>query len=276
MRRMVSTIRMSSAGRRPAEHLAAFMGLLVNVGLLCSVAAATDSSAAIQSGETLEQRLEALDPDQPSAYFELAEEVAEGLPGGGPDKALARRLYGLAGRLDPDGFGASAALGIAWISTDGSEKDRFQVVAARLDPGLVQRVGQEHPVVDAETAMKIADALAGTGAGRWDAIKRVLADNTNRKVIRSWEDSLTVTVAWLEQQAASRAKLHLPLTPRDSLGLIRLELMLLDPALADWSTTLGMHGDPPLIDIPKDDIFRMLLDDESASRRRYRGGAWVE
>ena len=57
----------------------------------------------------LESRLEALDPADPRGYFELAEDLADG--DSDQERRIARRLFGLAGRLDREKYAASAALG---------------------------------------------------------------------------------------------------------------------------------------------------------------------
>lgn len=76
----------------------------------------------------LEARLAALSPDEPMAYFRLAEEVAYEYATE-PARRLAQRLFVLSFELDRrsarpagDGLGASVALALADLSTDETER----------------------------------------------------------------------------------------------------------------------------------------------------------
>ena len=80
------------------------------------ISAGTDRATAVWSS-----RLEALHPSRPMEYFELAEEVADEA-GDEAGRDLARRLFGLAGILDPEGLARSAALAQADLAAEDGDR----------------------------------------------------------------------------------------------------------------------------------------------------------
>lgn len=223
----------------------------------------------------LERRLEALDPARPVTYFELAEEIADGIaPGESDDRTLARRLYGLAGRLDPDGLAASAALGLASLAPDARTATRYRAVASLLDPGVGGSIGTGRPEVDLETAFEVADAFGGFRSGRSIQLRRLLADPAGERLLRAWNDALPGGVEWLRSQAESEGGGRPALSRRDVLALIRIELSLLDLGRPNWSTLLAIEQDPPIIDLRPERVPAMLLDDDAFRRPIRRRGEW--
>lgn len=113
-------------------------------------------------------RLGALDPARPLEYFELAEEVAA--VSGRDARTLARRLYVLALTLDqpPRGDGAlgsSACLGLAALTQRPGERRWLAATAAviesdRAGPGAEPPEPTESPVVDEQTGLQLATAIA--------------------------------------------------------------------------------------------------------------------
>jgi len=259
--------------------LAAMLLGVTVVHAVATIAAPMSSPAAAPPDRAfdLEARLEALDPARPIEYLELAEEIAEGLePGGGTDRTLARRLYGLAGRLDPDGLAASAALGIASLATDPRTRDRYRAAASLLDPDAVRGDGTARPEVDAATAMEISEAFGEFRSGRAIGLRRTLQDPARVRLLRSWDEALPGGVDWLRRQVEAAGRGRPALSRGDALAMIRVELALLDRGRPDWSTLLAVEQDPPIVDLRADRVPSLLLDDESAARPRYRNGAWVE
>lgn len=260
----------------------------LGVALLVSSVLATASNlgASPVSGATtapperpfdLERRLETLDRARPLEYLELAEEICEGLPPGpSADRALARRLYGLAGRLDPDALGASAALGIASLELDARTADRYRAAALLLDPDAVRAARRIRPEVDIATAMEISESFGDFRTGRANALRKVLEDPARMRLLRAWIDSLPGGVEWLTRQVEGAGRGRPDLDRSDALAMIRVELVLLDRGRPDWSTLLAVEDDPPIVDLRVDRVPSLLLDDDSASRPHRRDGAWVE
>lgn len=225
----------------------------------------------------LNRRLEALDPARPLMYLELAEDLADGLPSGeSADRALARRLYGLAGRLDPDGLAASAALGIASLTPDARIASRFRAAASLLDPAAGVGSSVIRPEVDLETAFEIAESFGEFRSGRSAGLRRLLEDPTRVRLLRMWDDALPGGVDWLMRQSASGGRNRPPLNRDDMLLMIRVELALLDLGQPSWSSLLAMDGDPAIVDLRPERAIEMLLDDDSARLTVHRGGAWRE
>lgn len=223
----------------------------------------------------LEQRLEALDPTRPLGYLELAEELADRLSTGpSDDRALARRLYGLAGRLDPDGLAASAALGLASLASDDRMAARYRAAAALLDPQVNARAGTARPEVDLETAFEISEAFGEFRSGRAIALRRLLADPARERLIRAWDEALPGGVDWLRSQVATSLRNEPSLTRGDTLAMVRVELALLDLGRPSWSTLLAIDDDPPIIDLRPERVPEMLLDDDAFREPIRRDGQW--
>jgi hypothetical protein len=259
-----------------SRHLAiGCLSVSVFLTLVATAATAPIAEPPVRSFD-LESRLTALDPDRPIEYLELAEEIAEGLSeGDSDDRSLARRLYGLAGRLDLDRLAASAALGIASLTPDRRIADRYRAAASLLDPDAAGSGAGLQAEVDAATAMEISEAFGEFRTGRAIALRRLLQDPARERLLRSWDQALPGGLDWLKRQSEAAGKGRPALDRSDALAMIRVELVLLDRGRPDWSTLLAVEGDPPIVDLRLDRVPSMLLDDEKASRPRYRGGQWV-
>lgn len=251
------------------------IGSAVLLTSLAIAAAPLPRSAPPDRPFDLTRRLEALDPSRPIMYLELAEELADRLPSGeSPDRALARRLYGLAGRLDPDGLAASAALGLASLASDARTAARFRAAASLLDPDAAGATGTGRPEVDLETAFEVSDAFGGFRSGRSVGLRRLLEDPTRERLLRAWDDALPGGVDWLRRQAETGGRNRPALGRDDVLAMIRVELVLLDLGRPSWSTLLAIDDDPAIVDLRPERVLDMLLDDDDAARPVHRGGEW--
>ncbi len=153
---------------RTAGFFAAALGALAS----CIVAASAPPPIA-DTKQAIEERLSRLNPDDPMAYFELAEEIAYESPDPqGLD--LARRLFVLASELDrarnPQApLAASACLALAELSTSADERRWLLAIARSLrersDPAS-SAAGPEPPALDvASPAAALAEALDRWRAG---------------------------------------------------------------------------------------------------------------
>jgi hypothetical protein len=165
-----------------------------------ALAAQPDDSSAVRRSSVgvpdLRGRLTALDPADPMAYFELAEEVAFEIraPAG---QRLARELFVLAFEIDrrspePLGLGPSVALALADLAATPAERRWLRTLAAALAagdaaepdarPAALPRLAPSDaatPEEDAITlALMLSDALAGEGRRVRDAVVR-LAERSN-------------------------------------------------------------------------------------------------
>lgn len=221
----------------------------------------------------LERRLEALDPNDPQAYFELAEDLAEGVRGR-PNVSVSRRLFGLAGRLDPEKYAASAALALASLESDSIQATKLRAAATLLPGGGGLTAMRRGGRVDAEMALSISQAFGGFSSGRPLALRRLLEDRSVRRVLESWDDVLPGGLDWLQAATDDRPGSR-TLEPRERLSMIHLELSLLERGHPEWSTLLVIEGDPPLLEVDASRLETMLLDEERLRPLR-RDGRWVE
>lgn len=80
-----------------------------------------------------DERLQTLSPENPAAYRDYAEELAEKRKD--PDaRATGLRLYLIAAYLDPEKLGRSSLLGMAGLARTPAEERRFRAMAYLLDP----------------------------------------------------------------------------------------------------------------------------------------------
>ena len=285
MKRMNLNHRLET-GRRHDPTRARFPGMMLTLSLIAfwsfglvasgaTIGAPIAGTVPVMKGQDadLERRLEALDPNDPQAYFELAEDLAEGVRGR-PNVSVSRRLFGLAGRLDPEKYAASAALALASLESDAIQATKLRAAATLLPGGgglnTVRRGGR----VDAEMALSISEAFGAFSSGRPTPLRRLLADRSVRRVLESWDDVLPGGVDWLQAAADDRPGAR-TLDPRERLSIIHLELSLLERGHPDWSTLLVIEGDPPLLEVDASRLETMLLDEERLRPLR-RNGRWVE
>ncbi len=220
----------------------------------------------------LEERLTALTPAEPRAYFELAEEIVEESRAR-EDVALARRLFGLAGRLDPDRYAASSLLALAELRSEPGASELRAAAEMLLGDSGRRRVGRRGRV-DAETALAVSEAFGAFGAGRFVPLRRLLQDASVLRVLEEREAVLPNGVEWFRRTVQDRPQAGL-LLEGQRLALLHLELSLLEPGESDWSTILVIGGDRPLLELDVDGLERLLLD-EVRLRPLYRDGRWIE
>lgn len=238
-----------------------FSLLLAGVGISQSVS------------ERWEFRLSALEPANPLDYFELGEEILDALPGDVDAQRLARQLFGTAGRLDRVGLGASAALAIATLTTDELERERLNAVAMMLDtdPKDVKLTGPL-PALDAETSLKLSEALGGFRSGRGQRLRSIMGDQSRRTILATFDDLLPGGIEWLEE-ASRRTRSRPDLSDRERVQMLRVEILILEMNQPQWSTEILGGFDEPLTEIRLDEIDELLGGDPG--RPFWREGRWV-
>ena len=245
----------------------------VPLGILLALATSVLLAAAMPVEVDWEPRLEGLDPRRPMAYFELGEEIADAATS--PEsRELARRLFGIAGRIDREGLGASAALALAALAPDRRTAARLRAVAAMQD-GRRGSVGAlpERPRVDATTAIGVSEAFGGFRTGRTSKLRVLLEDPEGRRLLERWDETLPGGVAWLTERSRRSARSRPDLSESEVLAMLRVEVGLLQAQAPTWSSVLDLDGDEPLLEIPVENIDEMILDGELLPYRR--NGRWV-
>lgn len=245
----------------------------------------------------LVERLRALEPGDPMAYFELGEEVVSSFPGA-RGYGLARELFALAYALDAERGGPldlapSAALAIAEVS-DPSERRWLLTMARTLRRGEAAPTGRGE--VSREWA-RCAEVVTLHRAGAYQRmrplLRRVDMERTLRDAGLPTEDAVRLVI--LIEDAASNDRDEGRTDPRtrsdevmrpnptnggnpgpalssDDLALsLRAELLLVGGRPATWSADLALNNAAPARDLDPGEL--LSITGVSAERARFEAGA---
>jgi len=223
-------------------------------------------------------RLEALSPQDPMAYFELGEEVAD-VASAEHEHALARRLFALAGALDPGRLGRSACLAIAWQTgpLDDAERRRLLALAELLDPRgpVAPTVAGGGEAWSTETTVAAVDVISAHRRGDGAAVLEGLSTPGVAEVLRRWEGLIPGGLRRLEREAQGPQRTLRPtLTERETTDLLLLQLALLQGADRAWSADLAVSDGRPLVEVDPSRLAESLGVDPRLSV--FRGGRWSE
>ncbi|MCA9286548.1 MAG: hypothetical protein KDA22_15090 [Phycisphaerales bacterium] len=228
-------------------------------------------------------RLEALRPEEPSAYFELGEELADASAAAranGDDatarwyRELAFRLFGLAGALDARRYGRSACLALADLAPGEGERRRFRSVALLLD----RRGGTVPP----ETAVGGSPTAAVGASEALSLYRRGLGSQVASRLDRTGGRTLLEAHAWaiggdvdafLDAARRQRAQGRPRLGAGETTAMLQFEVGVLEADRRPWSTDLRMTGGSPLADVDPGRLEELFQVD--VSRPVYRGGHWT-
>jgi hypothetical protein len=227
-------------------------------------------------------RLESLRPEQPMAYFELAEEIADAAAESDEaDRDLARRLFALAGALESKSLGRSACLAMAELESDEQARLRLLALAELLDAnrftslpdaqhaGAVRPAGRNIPALRAATEA-LSRYREGQGALAITAARRPGV----MPLLESGSAALPGGLArFMEDCKVYRGQLKPTLTNEDINAMLRLEAAWLAGDDRSWSSELFLTRGKPLIEVDPDRLEESLGVD--ASRSVYRNGAWA-
>lgn len=225
-------------------------------------------------------RLESLRPDNPLAYFELAEEMADAVASDA-EIELARRLFALAGAIDPKAFGRSACLAMAHMERDERARQRLLALAALLDQHRFTSLPDAHGASAVRQPSRNIPALrAATEAlSRYREGHGALAITAARKpgaieLLESGSSALPGGLArFLEDCKLYRGQLKPSLTNEDINSMLRLEAAWLAGDDRSWSSELFLTHGKPLIEVDPDRLEESLGVD--ATRSVFRNGSWV-
>jgi hypothetical protein len=228
-----------------------------------------------------EQRLEALRPDRPLAYFELAEEIADAATTD-RERELARQLLALAGALDEPRLGRAACLALADLAEDPRQRARLRALAWLLAERYEQAIALDEAMRDQEDAPLSPVALAavtealslyrrGQGARALAALRTPGAAD-----LLEANDRLLVGGAnrFLEDCRLYRNGERRPtLSPADVTQMLRLEAALLAGPQRSWSGELLLRPGQTLVEVDPEGMAQTLGVD--VTRAVYRDGRWV-
>jgi hypothetical protein len=264
--------------------------------MACAVDLAVDARSPQSSGTTARSQaaidwtasLEALDPQRPMEYFELAEEVADAATNDS-QRELARTLFGLAGALDPDQLGRSACLALADLEADANDRRRLLALGSLLrgpgggagggpagGGGMLTPHDSGHAVAaDPAAALAVSESFShyrrGEGQNALAALKQPGAMElltANSRILRGGIDR------FIEDCNHFRGGDRSPrLDDADITRMLRFEAALLAGDQRDWSSDLVINQNQPLVEVDPDHLDRSLGVD--LSRPLWRNGQWV-
>jgi hypothetical protein len=221
-------------------------------------------------------RLEALSPRDPSAYLDLAEEIADANDDAGL-REVAAQLFGLAGALDPQGLGRSASLALADMEGDDLPRRRLLALAAILGRGrpldaIDSPAGPGE--LSGEAALAVSEAFSHFRQGRGSrALALLEADGAMRAFLMCERAVPNGTARFLEDCKHYQGNRRPQLAPGDVTDMLWLESALLAGADRSWSGELLLTRGQPLIEVNPDRLDRAFGVD--ASRPCWRDGRWV-
>ena len=257
------------------NHLRVILILLL---VLVSVGSSALRAAPVQPAipEHWIQRLESLRPEQPLAYFELAEEIADEAQDA-EHRALAQRLYALAGLLDTPRLGRSACLGVARIEMRDHLRRRLLAMASLLGASMGggSFMGQrEQTSYDESTVLSVMNAFSFYRRGLGMRALRELRKPDSRELLESLDHLLRGGSArFLENCRLYNGQVK-PTIPEDQLvRMLKVELALLSGRQRSWSSELLLSSGSPLIEIEVQRLDEVLGVDPS--RCLYRDGRWI-
>ncbi|TVQ53296.1 MAG: hypothetical protein EA377_08395 [Phycisphaerales bacterium] len=226
-------------------------------------------------------RLEALTPDDPLAYFELAEEIADAATSES-DQNTARHLFALAGVLTPERFGASAALALADLEASPTRAEQYRGLATLLAPPesvfSTSLIGATLRDADATTdpvrarALVEAFSLYRRGHGR-----RALRTLQRADAVETLHTLNPIFPGGTHRFVQTAEGLHPGARPTvsddDLTRLLQIEFALLAPNQVPWSVDLIWSRRAPLLEFNPGRLEETFGVDPD--RTIYRDGRWV-
>lgn len=230
---------------------------------------------AIQTAGPWTRRLERLNPDDPMAYFELAEEIADASTDD-TQRAMARELFALSGVLAPSRLGRSACLALADLEADELAKRRLLALAALLDEragGLAQGPAGRTSYYQRAEALAVSEAMSsyrkGNGAQALTSLRTpgaVELLDAYPAVFRGGAER------FIEDCRLYRNSRKPTISQRDLVESLRVEAALLSGDDRNWSGELLLTDGRPLIEVDPDRLD--LSFGVNAAQPCYRDGRW--
>ncbi len=220
-------------------------------------------------------RVETLDPDDPMAYFELAEEIADA-SADGARRDLARHLFALSGVLSPQRLGRSACLALADLDEDEHSKRRLLALAALLDEragGLIVGPAGETAYYDRPSVLAVTDALSFYRTGNGAKAVSALRTPSAKQILDTYDSIFRGgSKRFIEDCRLYRGSRRPVIADPDRVLLLRFEAALLAGDDRSWSGELLLNGGRPLIEVDPDRLESSF--GVNAGQPCYRDGRW--
>ena len=230
------------------------------------------------------ERLAGLSPENPSAYRDYAEELAE--KKADPDaRAAALRLYLIAAQLDPEKLGRSSLLGMTAVARTPLEERRMRAMSFLLDPAhdvrLLKEPGTTSAVSggpgDAAGSQSLLSMIRLLRKGQGLVARRTAERKESEAIFVQHGRGLT------QKDFLALCRQPQPLPPEDLARLIRLELALTDGGSAEetsgdsgekllpsWASAIASGDTKPVAPLSLE-----TLTEFDPRLSVYRDGKWV-
>jgi hypothetical protein len=220
------------------------------------------------------RRLAALRPARPAEYLALAEALVDRASNGGAvdaDRALARTLASLAGAIDVQGMGRSAALFLVENSSNDAQRSRMLAVAALLDPAADVRVEVAERT---ESVLALVRAFSYYRRGDGTRAKEALGRNDAAALLDRHPDILKGGSARFRADCDAMRSSGVPaMSELQVEALHALASGSIAGAPRSWSESLARIGPAPLPEVDLDDPRSLFGVDPELSV--WDGKAWT-
>lgn len=223
----------------------AFAAAVAAALALCPAPAAADAWR-----DELARRLGSLAPERPVEYLELAEDVVDRAAAGtskAADLALARRLAALAGAIDPQRTGRSAALLLAELAEADADRARMAAVASFLDPAPDAR---EETALETDAVLSLVRAFSHYRRGEAQRARDAIARGGAAALLDRHPEILQGGAARFRADCDAMRNAGAPaMSPQQVDALQALASGTLAGAPRTWSEAIARGGLAPLAEV---------------------------
>ena len=256
--------------RVPVARLALLAGALLSMASMVGFGSMSEGWR-----DEVARRLAALRPERPAEYLALAEDLVDRASNGGAadaDRAMARMLASLAGAIDVQGMGRSAALFLVENSSNDGERSRMLAVAALLDPASDVRVEAAERT---ESVLALVRAVSVSRRGDGIRAKEALGRNDAAALLDRHADILKGGSARFRADCDAMRSSGVPaMSDLQVEALHALASGSIAGAPRSWSESLARIGPAPLPEVDLDDPRSLFGVDPELSV--WDGKAWMQ
>jgi hypothetical protein len=262
-------MRRKTHARVPAARLVLLAGVLLSLASMMGLGSMSEGWR-----DEIARRLAALRPERPAEYLALAEDLVDRASNGGAadaDRAMARTLASLAGAIDVQGMGRSAALFLVENSSNDAQRSRMLAVAALLDPAADVRVEAAERT---ESVLALVRAFSFYRRGDGIRAKEALGRNDAAALLDRHADILKGGSARFRADCDAMRSSGVPaMSELQVEALHALASGSIAGAPRSWSESLARIGPAPLPEVDLDDPRSLFGVDPELSV--WDGKAWT-
>ena len=255
--------------RVPVARLVLLSGVLLSLASMVGLGSMSEGWR-----DEIARRLAALRPERPAEYLALAEDLVDRASNGGAadaDRAMARTLASLAGAVDVQGMGRSAALFLVENSSNDAQRSRMLAVAALLDPAADVRVEAAERT---ESVLALVRAFSFYRRGDGIRAKEALGRNDAAALLDRHADILKGGSARFRADCDAMRSSGVPaMSELQVEALHALASGSIAGAPRSWSESLARIGPAPLPEVDLDDPRSLFGVDPELSV--WDGKAWT-